>query len=83
MIHSEADVSPEELFGLNDVTSEKGKLKVQKQRTAIKSRVQRLKMRMIAEERFLTPNVSKCISKILQEYAWPLAKQLRILFQLV
>jgi len=82
VIDSEADVSLEELVGLNDVTSEKGKLIVQKLSATIKSRAQRLKMRMIAEERFFTCNVSKRISKIQQD-ALPLIKQLRILFQLV
>ena len=42
-------MSPEELVGLNDIASEKGKLLVQKQRAAVKSRARRLKMRMIAE----------------------------------
>ncbi|XP_065884820.1 uncharacterized protein [Dysidea avara] len=65
---SEADVSPEQLVGLNSITSEKGKLIVQKQRAAIKSRAQRLKVRMIAEEKFLTHKVSKRISKIQQEF---------------
>ena len=64
---SEADVSPEELVGLNDIASEKGKLLVQKQKAAVKSRARRLKMRMIAEERFLARKVTKCTSKVQQE----------------
>jgi len=35
MTDSEADVSPEELVGLNDITSKKGKLIVQKQKAPI------------------------------------------------
>lgn len=46
-------MNPEDLVGLSDITSEKGKEIVQKQREAIKSRAQRLKVRMIAEECFL------------------------------
>ena len=64
---SEADVSPEDLVGLH-VASEKGKLVIQKQRAAIRLRARRLKVRMIAEERFLARKVSKRVSKVQQEH---------------
>jgi len=61
---SEADVSPEELVGLNDINGEKGKFIIQKQRASIKSKIEGKNDR---RREVSCSQISKRVSKIQQE----------------